>query len=202
MKMFALRGEKEMELPGDFFVDSMDVALPGAMGLRRDEDLLPPLVPGPVAFPAATGCVGGRHGDRGCKRGPQVPEGLRAPARGAGSGPAPCPGGTGAPRGGCGALARPDVLPRVGAAPAPSSSSSATGATFFGRISFGLTLKCPSRASKPEIKPKRAARPRTIGFCSTFDLLTISNRFSFQIESLLFNFFEAGNGKSPINWEK
>lgn len=35
MKMFALRGEKkkEMELPGDFFVDSMSVALPRVTGL-------------------------------------------------------------------------------------------------------------------------------------------------------------------------
>lgn len=46
MKMFALRGEKEMELPGDFFVDSMDVALPWVTGLRWDAKLPPPLVPG------------------------------------------------------------------------------------------------------------------------------------------------------------
>lgn len=37
MKMFALRGEKkkEMELPGDFFVDSMCVALARLTGLAR-----------------------------------------------------------------------------------------------------------------------------------------------------------------------
>lgn len=35
-----------MELPGDFFVDSMDVALPRVTGLCWDEELLPPLVPG------------------------------------------------------------------------------------------------------------------------------------------------------------
>ena len=173
-----------MELPGDFFVDSMDVALAGAKGLRWAEELLPPLVAGPVASPAAPGCVGSCPGERGCNRRPPVREGA------GGSPPCSLPRGDGSTPGGCRAPAQP---------PSANGSGSATRATLFGRISFGLTLKCSSRASKPEVKPKRAARARTIGFGLIFDVVMILNWFSFQIKLLLFNFFEAGNGKLPIN---
>ena len=47
-----------MELPGDFFVDSMDVALPWVMGLRWDEELLPPLVPGAGGLSRSPGVCG------------------------------------------------------------------------------------------------------------------------------------------------
>lgn len=149
-----------MELPGDFFVDSMDVALPWVMGLRWDEELLPLLIPRLVASPTAPGCVGSCHRECRCNRGPRVPEGARGFPHHPGEqdqAPLPAPGVMGAPQGGCWAPAQPAVPARIGTAPVPSGSSSATGATLFGRISFGLTSKCSSRTSKPEIKPKRAA---------------------------------------------
>lgn len=48
-----------MELPGYFFVDSMDVALSWVTGPRWDEELLPPLVPRAGGISCSPG-VGGQ----------------------------------------------------------------------------------------------------------------------------------------------
>lgn len=93
-----------MELPGDFFVDSMDVALPWVMGLRWDEKLLPPLVPRPVASPTAPDCVWSCHGECGCNQRPRVPEGAPGFPHHPGKQDQallPAPGAMGAPQGGC-----------------------------------------------------------------------------------------------------
>lgn len=94
MKMFALRGKKkEMELPGDFFVDSMCVALPQGWSGRGAAATAQPGAGGLSwrGWGAATAGTGNQEEHREL----QAP----APPRAAGSGPASCPGAMGPSRG-------------------------------------------------------------------------------------------------------
>lgn len=86
-----------MELPGDFFVDSMDVTLPWVTGLPGDEELLPPLLPGPGGAPGGAGSCHGECGDR---RAPEGAGGFPPHPGEQDQAPLPAPRGMGAPQGG------------------------------------------------------------------------------------------------------
>lgn len=147
MKMFALRGEKkEMELPGDFFVDSMCVALPQGWSGRGDAATAQP---GAVACPGVGGELPllelGTRGSTGSSRLLHHP-GQQDQALLPALGQRDCPGGCGAP-----------AQPSCASSSWSSFSTKQLHQRNFGRISLDLTLKRSSCASKPEIKPKCAA---------------------------------------------
>lgn len=152
MKMFALRGVwggEEMELPGGFFVDSMDVALPHEMGLRMRMRSCYQQGLGPLLQPHSGSCHSGDHwgplGTIGTKGSFLHFPGEQDQA------PLPTPGVMGATQGDAGLQHQ-----------LPWSSSNRQHLQLchrsnLGRISFILTLKCSRHVSKFKIKPKRAA---------------------------------------------
>lgn len=138
-----------MELPGDFFVDSMCVALPQVTGLAGTRSCCHCSARGwwPVL-----GWVGSCHwwnwepGEHRELQASRSTQGSRIRPRF-------LPRGDGSIPGGCRAPAQPSCA----SSRRSSSSAKQLHQRNFGRISLGLTLKCSSCASKPEIKPKRAA---------------------------------------------
>lgn len=71
------------------------------------------------------------------------------------------------------------------------SQSATSGPTPSQRIPSDLTLKRSSSTQMPEIKPKPCGVIGNNQFLLTFDLITITDWFSFQVKLLLyhFNFF-------------
>lgn len=121
MKMFALRGKKkEMELPGDFFVDSMCVALPQGWSGRGAAATAQPGAGGLSwrGWGAATAGTGNQEEHKGAP-GSCSTQGSRI---------RPCflPWGNGTVPGDVGLQHSPVVPAHTGAASAPSSSTRET----------------------------------------------------------------------------
>lgn len=120
---------------------------------------------------------------------------------GAGSGPTPCPWGDRSSQGDAGLWHSPGANLHW-------SSSSAKRlrlchqSNFVWKNFMGFDLKMFKLHLKIRNQTQTCCLTQNNLVLPDFDLLMISNQFSFQIKSLLFIFFEVGNRKLPIHRKK